>query len=94
MSKSALTSALTKVPFARSVMAKSVSLASAGLVAMPVVSVDAATGSSVIEEVIVTSSRREQSVQDIPINITAVSDTMIKELRLDGIAEIARYVPA
>lgn len=93
MSKSALTSALTKVPFARSVMAKSVSLASAGLVAMPVVSVDAATGSSVIEEVIVTSSRREQSVQDIPINITAVSDTMIKELRLDGIAEIARYVP-
>ncbi|WP_317930324.1 TonB-dependent receptor [Halioxenophilus sp. WMMB6] len=46
-----------------------------------------------IEEMIVTATRREESVMDIPINITAVNDTMIEDLRLDGIAEIARYVP-
>jgi len=47
----------------------------------------------VIEEVMVTASRRSESVQDIPINITAVNNDMIEDLRLDGISEISRYVP-
>ena len=74
-------------------LAKAVSLATAPVLLMPATSVVAQDEESVIEEVIVTASRRQESVQDIPINITAVSDTMIEDLRLDGIAEIARYVP-
>ncbi len=81
------------VPFKRSLLARSVSLASLPLVAVPVQQAWAAEEEAAIEEVIVTASRREESVRDIPINITAVNDTMIEELRLDGIAEIARYVP-
>ncbi len=82
----------TPLPFKRSVLARSVSLASLPLVAVPTHQVWA-DEEMAIEEVVVTASRREESVRDIPINITAVSDTMIEELRLDGIAEIARYVP-
>ena len=79
--------------FKLSPVAKAVSLASAPIVTLPVVPVFAEESEAVIAEVIVTASRREESVQDIPINITAISDTLIDDLRLDGIAEIARYVP-
>ncbi len=46
-----------------------------------------------LEEVVVTASRRSETVQDIPINISAVSAEKIGELRLFGISEISRYVP-
>ena len=48
---------------------------------------------AVIEEVIVTATRRSDSVQDIPINITAVSAEQIENRRLVGLDEIARFVP-
>lgn len=48
---------------------------------------------ALIEEVFVTATRRNESVQDIPINISAVSAEKIGELRLFGISEISRYVP-
>ncbi|MHA7814961.1 MAG: TonB-dependent receptor [Pseudohaliea sp.] len=46
-----------------------------------------------LEEVVVTASRRASTVQDIPINISAVSAEKIEKYRLTGINEIARYVP-
>ncbi|MFV8820024.1 TonB-dependent receptor [Haliea sp. E17] len=46
-----------------------------------------------LEEVVVTASRRAESIQDIPINIAAVSGDMIATQRLYGISEIANYVP-
>ncbi len=46
-----------------------------------------------LEEVMVTASRRTASVQDIPINISAVSGDRIQELRLTNISDIANYVP-
>jgi outer membrane receptor protein involved in Fe transport len=49
--------------------------------------------SPVIEQIVVTASRRESNIQDIPINISAVSGEMIEAQRLVGIAEIANYVP-
>ncbi len=46
-----------------------------------------------VEEILVTSARREQSVLDIPMNISAVSAEKIEELRLDDISKIAAFVP-
>jgi len=46
-----------------------------------------------LEEIVVTASRRSESLQDVPINIAAVSTEQIESLRLVGINEIARYVP-
>ena len=46
-----------------------------------------------LEEIVVTASRRSESLQDVPINIAAVNAEQIEDLRLTGINEIARYVP-
>ncbi|MEZ5570528.1 MAG: TonB-dependent receptor [Halioglobus sp.] len=46
-----------------------------------------------LEEVIVTATRRSESLQDIPINITALSNTMIERDRLTDLTDIARVVP-
>jgi iron complex outermembrane receptor protein len=48
---------------------------------------------SIREEVIVTATRRAESIQDIPINITAVSGNMIERERLTNMSDIARRVP-
>ena len=75
-------------------LARAVSLASlpvAAFAAQPVLAQD--DGVARLEEVVVTASRRNETVQDIPINIAAVSAEKISKLRLFGIAEISRYVP-
>ena len=46
-----------------------------------------------LEEVIVTATRRAESVQDIPINITALSSDLIERQRLTDLSDIARVVP-
>jgi iron complex outermembrane receptor protein len=46
-----------------------------------------------LEEVVVTATRRSESVQDIPLNITALSSNMIDRERLSDLSDIARRVP-
>ncbi|MDE0950207.1 MAG: TonB-dependent receptor plug domain-containing protein, partial [Halioglobus sp.] len=46
-----------------------------------------------IEEVTVTATRRSESLQDVPINITALSNTIIERDRLTDLADVARVVP-
>lgn len=46
-----------------------------------------------LEEVIVTATRRAESIQDIPINITALSSDLIERERLSDLSDIARRVP-
>lgn len=54
---------------------------------------DANTPPTMREEVIVTATRRAQSIQDIPINITALSGNMIERERIANLSDIARRVP-
>jgi iron complex outermembrane receptor protein len=49
--------------------------------------------SGMLEEVIVTATRRAASVQDIPINITALGSDLIQRERLSDLSDIARRVP-
>ncbi|MFT4613537.1 MAG: iron complex outermembrane receptor protein [Bacteroidia bacterium] len=49
--------------------------------------------SATLEEVMVTATRRSESIQDIPINITALSGDLIARERLDNLSDIARRVP-
>ena len=48
---------------------------------------------NIIERVIVTATRRANAVQDIPINITAITGDAIEQQRLIGLDEISRVVP-
>ena len=52
-----------------------------------------ALAQGVIEEIIVTASRRANSVQDVPINITAIGRNAIRDQRMVGLEEISRAVP-
>lgn len=79
--------------FRRKRLAHTVSIASMASVGLLPGGVQAQQGPVALEEVVVTASRRSESVQDIPINISAVGAEQIQNLRLTGISEIARYVP-
>ena len=70
--------------FKRSAISVGVALASAG-VAMPAF--------AEIEEVVVTATRRAESVMDIPVNISAVGGSQIEQQGFDDLSELASYVP-
>ncbi len=46
-----------------------------------------------LEEVIVTAQKREQSLQDTPISISAFNPELIDQLGISDIADISDYVP-
>jgi len=45
------------------------------------------------DEVIVTATRRSESVQDVPLNIAAVGDEIIEERGITNLADLSRSVP-
>lgn len=51
------------------------------------------SGPNLYDEIMVTATRRETSVQDIPYNITAVGSGDLRELRIDRVNDLARWVP-
>jgi outer membrane receptor protein involved in Fe transport len=59
--------------------------------AMPVAV--SAQDAPVIEEILVTATRREESVQDIPINIAAFDGNLLAEREIGDLAELGRNVP-
>lgn len=48
---------------------------------------------TVIDDVIVTAQKREQSVQDVPIAVTALTSEVLDSLRIEGGSELLRAVP-
>ena len=54
---------------------------------------DGEADSSVIEEVIVTARKREESLQDTPISITAFSASTLEEANMVDLRDIGKYTP-
>ncbi|MDX1406278.1 MAG: TonB-dependent receptor [Woeseiaceae bacterium] len=48
----------------------------------------------IVEEIIVTSQRRQESVQEVPIAINAFSDTAIQNAGIDDLKELTQLAPA
>jgi len=46
-----------------------------------------------IEEIVVTAQRRAESLQDVPIAITAFNEKMMKEAGITGIDNVAQFTP-
>lgn len=68
---------------------------SATLLAPPALTTAAETGASprVVEEVIVTATRRAASLQDVPVSVSVVSAEDIRELSLQNLDQLSAYVP-
>ncbi|TQV84012.1 TonB-dependent receptor [Exilibacterium tricleocarpae] len=47
----------------------------------------------VLEEIVVTAQKREQSIQDVPISVSAVSGEKIEEAGITDLANLSAYVP-
>jgi len=47
----------------------------------------------VLEEIIVTAQKREQSLQEVPISVTAIGEQAIQEGRITGVQEVALETP-
>lgn len=69
---------------------------SAGLLMIPagLAGLGAATPAQAqLEEIVVTATRREASVQDIPVNISAIGGDQIEQQGFDDLSELVSYVP-
>ncbi|MBA4226488.1 MAG: TonB-dependent receptor [Hyphomonas sp.] len=47
-----------------------------------------------LEQVTVTAVKREQSLNDVPVSVTAFTEEMRQELALDSLADFARFTPS
>lgn len=74
---------------ARSFRAQLLASIAAATVAAP----GAAFAQATVEELIVTATRREGAVQDIPVNIAAVGGVELQRQGLTDLAELANFVP-
>ena len=52
-----------------------------------------ALGQSVLEEVVVTARKREESLQETPVAISAFNNQTLEELGLNNITDLTRVVP-
>ena len=46
-----------------------------------------------LEEVIVTAQKRAESLQEVPVSLTAISGTKIEEAGMNTFGELSTYVP-
>ncbi|TFW15138.1 TonB-dependent receptor [Brevundimonas intermedia] len=53
----------------------------------------AESGPAVVDDIIVTAQKREQSVQDVPIAVTALSSEALQSRQIEGGSELLRAVP-
>ena len=63
------------------------------LVSAAIVTVVPSVASAQLEEVLVTAERREASVQDVPIAVSAYSEEMIERLQIDDTLDLINVVP-
>lgn len=52
-----------------------------------------ANAEAVVEEIVVTAQKREQSLQDVPLSVTAVSGDRLAELNKNEISELTKILP-
>lgn len=71
----------------RSLLMAAISSASIALTAAPT------QAQLMLEEVIVTAQKREQSLQDVPISVAAMSGEKINDIGITGLEELTLYTP-
>lgn len=77
---------LNPITFRRTALAQSIS-------AVVLTSVAGTGVAQEIEEVIVTATKREESIQDVPLAITAFTGTFVKDVNLDDVKDLVTFTP-
>ncbi|MDJ0698941.1 MAG: TonB-dependent receptor [Woeseiaceae bacterium] len=72
--------------FRKTAIARSVSAAVVASVAAPAAAQE-------IEEVIVTATKREESIQDVPLAITAFTGDFVRQVNLDDVKDLVTFAP-
>ena len=60
---------------------------SAGTISQPI-------SAQVIEEIIVTASKRSESMQDVPLAVQAISSEQLKDLNIQSFSDYVNYLPS
>ncbi|HEX5047244.1 MAG TPA: TonB-dependent receptor [Gammaproteobacteria bacterium] len=68
-------------------------LIASGYAAVPAFAQEPGVRQVDVEELVVTASRRETTVQDVPFNIAAISGDTLDRQRLTSLVEFSRWVP-
>lgn len=68
-------------------------IAIAGLLSAPVASLRVHAQAGVLEEVIVTARKREESLQETPVAVSALSGARLEEAGLNDLTDLGRVVP-
>ena len=63
------------------------------LVTDPIFIVSAANAQGVLEEIVVTARKREESLQDTPISVTAFTGDTLEAQHIDNLDAIASFTP-
>lgn len=81
----------TSVVHAR--LAATVSLLALSIAAPALAQTTPGNDATVVEDIIVTAQKREESIQDVPIAVSAFSAESLDALKIEGGAELVRAVP-
>jgi iron complex outermembrane receptor protein len=68
-------------------------IAAAGLSALTFASARAAESEGVLEEIVVTATKRVENVQDVPISIGVVAGEKVENMRITDLVDLTSYVP-
>lgn len=72
---------------------KALSLSLGSSIIMPLFAIPAMAQSAALEEIVVTAQRREQSIQDTPISVTALGGDTLNEIRATDVTGVSDYTP-
>lgn len=61
--------------------------------AAPVAAQDGNQEASAVDDIVVTARRREESLQDVPIAVTAFTEETLQERGIEDLSDVARYTP-
>jgi len=76
----------------RSLLAASVSIAAVAAMAQPAFAAEG-SGTTVIEELVVTAQKKEEAIQDVPIAVSAFSQDSLAKSKIDGGPNLVLAIP-
>jgi len=79
--------------FKRSVLSRAISIALTPIVVLTTPALAEEQSELTMEELVITATRRETSIQDIPINISALSGEALSEVGAVDIADLGKIIP-